>query len=470
MKDKYDVIIAGAGIGGLICGCYLAQNGLKILLVEKNKNAGGCASSWRMGDFVFDVGAHLIGGCNRNGLFDFYLKKLNLTVDFIKLSPFDRLTFADTTINVPDTLDRYIDELKNEFPHEKDNIDAVFKELIRIYRSYLTDKQYLLKYAETTYADFLKSSIKDKKLRGILSGQCVYVGLPPKRASLIAVSFMLVSYLRDGMYYTKGGTQNLAETLVKKIIENSGDVLCSTDVQSIKVEKNRVKGIVINNDSLIKSNIVVSNMDARKTFSKLTGKDKLPKSFLKKMLKLKEGFSISQLHIGTDVDDESLRKISGWYYQDYDIDRCFESAFYVFIPSLFDKTIAPKGKNIIRMLMMASRNGNIIESGKASKEEIELTFLNKLKRHTHLDLRNRIITKIALTPEDIESFTGNSLGSAFGWEMSPKSVLNNRLANKTPIDNLYLTGHWANPGCGVLGVATSGMITGNEVIKGFYGK
>jgi len=35
-KDEYDVVIIGAGIGGLVRGCYLAKAGMKVLIVEKN--------------------------------------------------------------------------------------------------------------------------------------------------------------------------------------------------------------------------------------------------------------------------------------------------------------------------------------------------------------------------------------------------------------------------------------------------
>ena len=41
IDSKYDVIIIGAGIGGLVCGCYLAKAGMKVLIVEKNAKPGG---------------------------------------------------------------------------------------------------------------------------------------------------------------------------------------------------------------------------------------------------------------------------------------------------------------------------------------------------------------------------------------------------------------------------------------------
>ena len=118
MKDKYDVIIIGAGIGGLVCACYLSQKGLKVLVVEKNKNVGGCASSFKKNNFTFDMGAHLIGGCDNSGLFTHYLKALNIKVEFIKMNPFDRYIFGGNTVDVPDDLSDFKVFLKREFPKE----------------------------------------------------------------------------------------------------------------------------------------------------------------------------------------------------------------------------------------------------------------------------------------------------------------------------------------------------------------
>jgi phytoene dehydrogenase-like protein len=40
----FDVIVIGAGVGGLTCGALLAQRGLKVLVAEKNRKVGGCCT------------------------------------------------------------------------------------------------------------------------------------------------------------------------------------------------------------------------------------------------------------------------------------------------------------------------------------------------------------------------------------------------------------------------------------------
>ncbi len=42
-----------------------------------------------------------------------------------------------------------------------------------------------------------------------------------------------------------------------------------------------------------------------------------------------------------------------------------------------------------------------------------------------------------------------------GWEMTPDQLGNGRLPNRTAVENLYLTGHWTEPGGGVTPVIIS---------------
>ena len=59
---NYDVIIIGAGLGGLTAGAKLAREGKKVLLIEQHDRAGGYATTFKRGDFILEVGLHEMYG------------------------------------------------------------------------------------------------------------------------------------------------------------------------------------------------------------------------------------------------------------------------------------------------------------------------------------------------------------------------------------------------------------------------
>src|SRR4030042_1912235 len=94
-EDKYDVVIIGAGIGGLVCGCYLAKAGLKVLIVEQHYKPGGYCTSFKRKGYTFDVGVHYLGSCReKDGVIYNILQDLLSLVSKTKSLNFDK--FLDT--------------------------------------------------------------------------------------------------------------------------------------------------------------------------------------------------------------------------------------------------------------------------------------------------------------------------------------------------------------------------------------
>ena len=81
-KDKnssydFDVVIIGAGMGGLTAGNILLKKGYKVLIVEKQATPGGYCTNFKQKDNTFDACIHMVNGCRLKGMIYEILKQFN---------------------------------------------------------------------------------------------------------------------------------------------------------------------------------------------------------------------------------------------------------------------------------------------------------------------------------------------------------------------------------------------------------
>ena len=472
MSKKYDVIIIGSGIGGLICGTKLAKVGLNVLIVEKNERPGGCVTSCIKKGFNFDYGAHIFGSCNKTGILNYCLKELQVNdIDFIRLNPTERFIFPDQTIEVPQNIDEYIDLLKNRFPKEANNVDLFFNEVLKIAKNFSSytllsrDKNlaFLSRYKKETFEMFLKSHFKDDKLMSILTAQCRYLGSTPKNLAAIPTCLMTVSYLRDGTYYSRGGTQEVPDSIVRKLQKYGGTIFLEREASKILIRNRKVAGIETKDGEVFESDIVVSNADAIKTFFDLIDRNEIDQAYLKRIGKMKIGSSFFIVYLGVK-DSVNLTKKSGWYHFSYSLNPKPDQSLYIFSPSLVDGSLAPKNKHVVELALPFPYDFESVKDWSSCKKELRDKVLNMAEKIIP-GLQDAIEFEESATPKTIEKYTCNSHGSVCGWEMNVGQAGEDRLACSTTIHGLYLTGHWTNPGCGVVPVATSGWIVADKIME-----
>ena len=137
--DHWDAVVVGAGLGGLTTAAYLATNGLRTVVLEQGKVAGGCSQVFRRrGRYEFDVGVHYIGDCHLGGTMWTVLRGLGLeaTIDFAEMDPdgFSTLMFPGLNFRVPRGWDNYLARLLDTFPGEERGIRRCVGVLRRVAR------------------------------------------------------------------------------------------------------------------------------------------------------------------------------------------------------------------------------------------------------------------------------------------------------------------------------------------------
>ncbi len=85
LGDRYDVIVVGAGIGGMTTAGLLAKRGLRVLVFEQHYLPGGCVTSLRRNDVAIDVGAAMLfGWSNDTDPHPFVMNELEEEIDMIQ--------------------------------------------------------------------------------------------------------------------------------------------------------------------------------------------------------------------------------------------------------------------------------------------------------------------------------------------------------------------------------------------------
>ena len=129
---NYDIIIIGAGLGGLTAGAKLAKEGKKVLLVEQHKRPGGCATTFKRKEFTFEVGLHEMDGIKDVDMKMKIFRELGVfeKVEFLTVPEFYRFINDRYQITIPHDIEKTKAILNKTFPGETSGIDSYFDQII----------------------------------------------------------------------------------------------------------------------------------------------------------------------------------------------------------------------------------------------------------------------------------------------------------------------------------------------------
>ena len=471
MKDKYDVVIIGAGIGGLVCGCYLAKAGLKVLIVEKNDKPGGYCTSFEKDGYRFDVGVHYLGGIKR-GILGQILEELDIKdqIKFHQFDPTDKIIMPDNITYIRANPYDTIKEFKKSFPKEKRNIEKFFKfvmqkDFLEIYRK---TRKVTFKYVLDNFFD--REEIKD--MFSLLSFS--NLGLLASKISALTVFVLIRQHVLDPGYTPIGGVQIFPERLAELFKEKGGEIIFSKEVTKIFTKGKKAEGIIINKEDRIRSKWVVSNIDATHTFKKLLRIKPLKEKFLVDKLAISPSSFV--LYLGIDPNWKYRKEI-----------RCARWILSQGSPFLLKKEDITKKKGINHMIIYfqniqksipEKEEKCIVEvtigveptSEKFWKKYKEIFFQKSLSELEKIlpSIRKYIKLKISATPYTFYKYTLNKNGAMFGWASTPTQISSVVFPYYSSVSHLLLTGHWTTIGTGQGGIPTvalSGRGTARIIIQ-----
>jgi len=449
MNDKYDVAIIGAGIGGLVCGCYLAKAGLKVIIVEQHNKPGGYCTSFERQGYKFDVGVHYLGGVN-TGFLGKVLEELNLK-DQLKVTQFDpsdKIIMPDNITYVRAKPEDTIEEFKKSFPKETKNIDTFFK--------FVMQNGFLNIYAKSrglSFRAFLDKIFQDERLKATLGVLVGNIGTSEYKAAAFPCLILLSQYILDPGYYPEGGMQKFPDILCETIKTLGGDIILSQKVNQIIVNNRKASGIILENGNKIYASMVVSNADARETFSKLLD---FPTKELKSVNNMQPTPSMLLLYLGLNINLNKMmkEKCNFGYFSTYNVNRAYcdlernvsgKKLDWIIgaVPSLHDK-ISNGNDSLILMIFAPYKSKAFWEENKEGLSEKMIDKFNELR--VIPDLRKLIKIKVIGTPQTLQRYTLNTEGSFAGWLPTVEQTERKYLSQNSTVKNLFLAGHWCSTG------------------------
>lgn len=461
-SNTYDVVIIGAGISGLVCGCYLAKAGMKVLIVDQHYKPGGYCTSFNRKGFTFDAAAHSFGSYRKSGIMNRVLKELHIDKKLIikRYQPTDIFISPNYKISFWADINKTIQEFQKAFPHESNNI-------IKYFYFFLNSNPFdFAALRNKTFKVLLDHYFIDEKLKSILSFPILgNGGLPPSLISAFMGAIIYREFLLDGGYYPKGGMQALPNELAERFKELGGELRLSCLVKKIQLKDNTAKGIFLDKDCFISSKNIVSSCDARQTFFNLIGKNNLDNNFVTMLKNMTPSLSFFLVFLGIDKYFQSLPKpgVCIWILPRYNIEDIYLSLKNRNINDLtgYMFRVSPDKKSVQAFVNSPFRNKRYWLNNKYNLLE---TFIKRIENIVP-ELSKHIVFKEAATPYTLKRYTLNYKGAAYGWASVPSQLFKTELRQVTSIHNLYLSGHWTAQTQGIAGAAYIGNKTANLILR-----
>ncbi|MFL5921906.1 MAG: phytoene desaturase family protein [Gaiellaceae bacterium] len=512
-RERYDVIIVGAGHNGLVTAAYLARSGLQTLVLERRTRAGGLLVTEEVAPAVrAPVAADAVGGLRAGVIRDLRLGSHG----FHAIEP-DVVAFAPSADGASLTLwrdpVRTATELRSRpQPRDADAFIA-FDHKIRSLAGFVARLQATeppdpaspsladagagvtlvnalrqlgrrqvretLRVLPMSVADLVSEAVEDDALRGALAARGVrYAAMGPRSAGT-ALNFLWDSASGGGAagrtVFARGGPDALTEALLSAARSHGATVRCGVEVSGIRTRQDAVEGVGLASGEEIDARIVASNADPKQTLLHLLDPVEVGPTLGWRAHHIrmpgvvaKVTFVLDGLPAIRGVDEERLRGRIVIASSLDDLERAFNDSKYgrisevpyleATIPTLSDPSLAPAGTHVMTALFQyAPRDLRDADWDDAARDRVADATVRTLEAHAP-GIANRIVASHVVTPADLEREYGLSGGHPMHGEhaldqfFAWRPLLGHARYRLAGIRGLYLCGSGAHPGGGVTGV------------------
>lgn len=479
-----DIIIIGAGPGGLASAILLAAQGLKVKVLERLATVGGRTSSIEADGFRFDLGpTFFLYPRVLDDIFGAAGTSLRREVEMVRLDPQYRILFGsggkiDATPDVarmeaqiaaiaPDDAPgfrRFLDENREKLRRMEPCLESPFLGWQDLLQMRLLRMLPLLR-PHQSIDTYLHRFFRDPRIRLAFSFQSKYLGMSPFRCpSLFSIlSFLEYEY---GVFHPIGGCASVTAAMAR-VAERLGVEICTdSPVEEVLFEGRRAVG-VRTAAGVEKARAIVMNADFARAVQRLVP-DRLRRRWRDRRIARKK-FSCStfMMYLGVegtfDLPHHNIH-IAAEYARNLDeIERQHvlsdDPSFYVQNACVTDSTLAPRGMSTLYVLAPVTHQHPNVDWSR-ERERFRAKMLRQIAKAGFTDVERRIRFERIITPADWDTKYEIHKGATFNLAHGLDQMLHLRPHNRfEDVDGIYLVGGGTHPGSGLPVIFESARIS-----------
>ncbi len=502
-RDNYDVVIIGAGMGGLTAAAVLAKAGLSVFAADMNSAPGGCISGFARNGFHFETAIHWLNLLGPTGP---ARKILSYLKDDAPITPapktvrrFKGDTFDYTLTDNPDLLR---DTLIRDFPMDEKGIRRFFEtaraagiafdKLTRQMRSGITmnwaERARLFMATTTAGISITRFSAKaetglKKYFPHTRAGQifCSESGLLP---CLVPIGWI---YTNNYFLSPKGGARALADWLYDVSRERGATFRFNTRAVGIDLDRGRAAGVTFRNRDGASFRVacrhLIAACDTETLYTKLLPENTVNPRVVRRIRQadLYDSAVTISLGLNRSARDFGIGEEVVYLTKD-DVPRAEQDGgnphlarITLMSSSSADPTLAPPNKGTLSIYLPAKlsqfdhwKTGEDFKRGipyREFKQQYSDIILDRIEAALIPGLRDAVEIMDVATPVTYRRYTGNRDGTIMGTRMSFKNMLSGVSGYKTPVSNLYIGGQWAEYSGGVPTAMRAGANSAMLILK-----
>lgn len=461
IKDRYDVIVIGSGLGGLTAANTLAKAGRSVLLLEHHYQLGGLATWFkRPRGHIFDISLHgfpygMVKSCRK-----YWTKEIADSIIQLK-----DVRFINPQFDVWTTFDRvdFTRVLVEQFKVESQQVDAFFE--------HLRGMNYYDRDNRTTgelFEEFFPGRTDVKRL---LMEPIAYANGSSEEDPAITFGIVFSNFMSKGVFTFQGGTDVLVKKMEAEMLANGVDIRKKILVEKIEVEEKNGKPVVQGvraNGRFIPCQSVVSNANIKNTTEYLLGKEYLDKDYVQAIEAVRVNTSSCQVYMGLrkgeSIDNigdlvftSSAEKFSSNELTDL---HTSSRTFSLYYPDMRPHLDPPRSSVVASLNAKWSDWADMDEETyKKHKDRLCREAIESLE-HYLPGIESKLDHVEAATPRTVNYYTKHIGGTSFGTKFEGLQVSLD-LPEKVP--GLYHAGSVGIIMSGWLGTINYGVITSSKV-------